>query len=84
MFLVNGTDIGLISFSDLKQESKLVSESLRCVGSSVCVCMYIRGGPFTALAPRPTVFYCASPSIHPLSNPALRMNCRILYVGASR
>jgi hypothetical protein len=27
---------------------------------------------------------CASPSIHPLRNPALRMKCRILYVGASK
>jgi hypothetical protein len=39
---------------------------------SMYVCMYVWAGP-SALAPWPTVVYCASPSIHPLRNPALRM-----------
>jgi hypothetical protein len=37
------------------------------------VCMY-KGWAFSALAPRPTVVYCASPFFdYPFSNPALRM-----------
>jgi hypothetical protein len=48
------------------------------------VCMHVQGAGPSALAPRPTVVYCASPSIHPLSNLALQMKRRILYVGASK
>jgi hypothetical protein len=30
--------------------------------------VYSRGGPHTALAPRPSLIYCASPLINPLSS----------------
>jgi hypothetical protein len=39
----------------------------------VCMHVCIRGGPLVALALRPTVVHCTSPSIYSLSNPALRM-----------
>jgi hypothetical protein len=35
----------------------------------ICMYVYSRGGPHTALAPRPSLIYCASPLINPLSVP---------------
>jgi hypothetical protein len=35
----------------------------------VCMYIYSRGGPHTAPAPRPSLIYCASPLINPLSVP---------------
>jgi hypothetical protein len=50
-----------------------ISAKLRSLIPNVCahsyiVCMYVysRGGPHSALAPRPSLIYCASPLINHL------------------
>jgi hypothetical protein len=43
--------------------------SYRAVHMYACMYVYSRGGPHTALAPRPSLIYCASPLINPLLVP---------------
>jgi hypothetical protein len=47
------------------------------------VCMYKGWARNPALAPRPSMIYCASPFNKPFINPTLRMKCRTLFMGAS-
>jgi hypothetical protein len=52
------------------------------MGAYGITCMYVymyKGWAFSALAPRPTVVYCASPFFdYPFSNPALRIRHYLL------
>jgi hypothetical protein len=54
-----------------------------CTYVCMYVCMYKEWARNPALAPRPSMNYCASPFNKPFINPTLRMKCRTLFMGAS-
>jgi hypothetical protein len=55
--------------------TNLIRQNVNSDAHTVCMYVYSRGGPQTALAPRPSLIYCASPIINPLLVPHLCSYC---------
>jgi hypothetical protein len=62
-------DILIQEASSCKYLGIILHGDLSWADQGVCMYVYSRGGPRSALAPRPSLIYCASPLINPLLIP---------------